>query len=337
MDRLDLDYYGIRITITGPRQILLMLRDDHDGFIIPPAQKLNGSLIRVIIDHKTISSPKGKPRFKHKHYSIYYQKEKRILAYPDAVVVGDYSFTRYEVHARDDIVAYEIVHHLLLTTIGLHLDRVGYHRLHAVALEKKGKAALILMDSGMGKSTIAAAFLNAAGYKVISDDLVVCHEGMIFPFVTRIGLREKIAGWEGIVRKRGEKGARTGESDRGEYRYIIPRSMYKKKAADKAIPRLLVSCSGESQKKPAIKQVQKIQMMHELFPHMVLGASIPQGLGYFLTLSLDDMLDKTLIVARRAECMLNLVMKCDCYHFTRVKNISLNISCLKAFLDASLK
>src|SRR6185369_15257822 len=62
--------------------------------------------------------------------------------------------------------------HLLGPVVSFALLRLGHEPLHATALTIDGAAFALLGDSGVGKSTLAAAFL-AGGAKLLTDDLLV--------------------------------------------------------------------------------------------------------------------------------------------------------------------
>ncbi len=65
--------------------------------------------------------------------------------------------------------------YLVTQALSFALVKCGLEPLHATAVAIDGKAALFLGDCGLGKSTLAAAFLRA-GYRLLSDDLLVLHK-----------------------------------------------------------------------------------------------------------------------------------------------------------------
>jgi hypothetical protein len=78
-------------------------------------------------------------------------------------------------------VAFET--YLLGQVLSYSLLKLGYEVLHATAVIVDGEALGFLGDSGYGKSSLAAAFLQA-GYRVLSDDLLVLvetPEGILVP------------------------------------------------------------------------------------------------------------------------------------------------------------
>jgi hypothetical protein len=65
--------------------------------------------------------------------------------------------------------------YLLGQALSFALVRQGFEPLHATAVVVDGEAVVFLGQSGFGKSTLAACFLDA-GYQVLTDDLLVLHE-----------------------------------------------------------------------------------------------------------------------------------------------------------------
>ncbi len=86
--------------------------------------------------------------------------------------------------------------YLVTQALSFALVKCGLEPLHATAVAIDGKAALFLGDCGLGKSTLAAAFLQA-GYRLLSDDLVVLHKPhaalLAYPGSPRIKLFPRMA------------------------------------------------------------------------------------------------------------------------------------------------
>jgi hypothetical protein len=81
--------------------------------------------------------------------------------------------------------------YLLGQALSFALVKSGFEPIHATVIAVHGEAVVFLGDSGYGKSTLAASFINA-GYPVLTDDLLmlkVTHDGAIaYPGPARIKL-----------------------------------------------------------------------------------------------------------------------------------------------------
>jgi hypothetical protein len=86
--------------------------------------------------------------------------------------------------------------YLVTQALSFALVKCGLEPLHATAVAIDGKAALFLGDCGLGKSTLAAAFLQA-GYPLLTDDLLALHkphaELLAYPGSPRIKLFPRMA------------------------------------------------------------------------------------------------------------------------------------------------
>lgn len=94
-------------------------------------------------------------------------------------------------------VAYEaLMTYLLGQVLSFALLKKGFDPLHATALLVDGGVVGFLGDSGYGKSSLAAAFLQA-GYPIVTDDLLVVEKqecGLsVYPGIPRIKLFPEIA------------------------------------------------------------------------------------------------------------------------------------------------
>ena len=72
--------------------------------------------------------------------------------------------------------------YLLTQALSFALVKYGLEPLHGTAVDIGGKAAVFLADCGFGKSTMASAFLQA-GYRLLTDDLLVLHNPHAVPLV----------------------------------------------------------------------------------------------------------------------------------------------------------
>ncbi|MFB3777565.1 MAG: hypothetical protein ACE141_08130 [Bryobacteraceae bacterium] len=103
----------------------------------------------------------------------------------------------FRIVSRDVHLLYEATYLFLLSQIGQELDRRGLHRLHALAMSLNGRALLVLLPMGGGKSTLGAHLLRYPELKMLSDDSpFVDSSGKVHAFPLHLGL---LAGSEGEV------------------------------------------------------------------------------------------------------------------------------------------
>ena len=86
--------------------------------------------------------------------------------------------------------------YLLGQALSYALVKQGFEPLHATAIVVDGTAAVLLGNSGFGKSSLAACFLDA-GHRLLTDDLLILRPTsrgiMAYPGPPRIKLFPKLA------------------------------------------------------------------------------------------------------------------------------------------------
>jgi hypothetical protein len=86
--------------------------------------------------------------------------------------------------------------YLLGQALSYALVKQGFEPLHATAIVVNGEAAVLLGNSGFGKSSLAACFLDA-GHRLLTDDLLILRPGsrgvLAYPGPPRIKLFPKLA------------------------------------------------------------------------------------------------------------------------------------------------
>ena len=86
---------------------------------------------------------------------VYRSEGRRYIDYHGrALGVQDERTGNLKLYSRDPNLSYEAAYLYLLSQIGQHLDRRGMHRIHALGVEIRNRAVLILLPTGGGKSTL---------------------------------------------------------------------------------------------------------------------------------------------------------------------------------------
>jgi hypothetical protein len=76
----------------------------------------------------------------------------------------------FRIISQDHHLLYEAAYLFLLSQIGQALDKKRLHRIHSLAVSINGRAVLVLLPMGGGKSTLGAHLLRHADVKLLSDD-----------------------------------------------------------------------------------------------------------------------------------------------------------------------
>jgi hypothetical protein len=95
----------------------------------------------------------------------------------------------FEITTLDPDLQYEACYLFLLSQMGEALDRRGLHRVHALGISLRGRAILVLLPMGAGKSTLGVELLRDPEVRLLSDDSpLIDRTGFVHAFPTRIGL-----------------------------------------------------------------------------------------------------------------------------------------------------
>ena len=111
----------------------------------------------------------------------------------NAVQAEDGRPRTFPVHARDRDAEYELAYVALLSAIGEELDLRGFHRVHALGIELGGKAALVLLPRGGGKSAMALLGASSGAFRVYSDENPLVRDGQLHPYPIRAALAPEVA------------------------------------------------------------------------------------------------------------------------------------------------
>jgi len=192
MHKICLNFYGVRASVSSKNEQLIgLVRHDFSYFEEQPA---NPDLLISWEERKPdydilprMKASLATPRnicFQHQGISYIdyfgqalniYQPEKK-----ECLIIAD-----------DIGLAHEITYLTILSRVSEILDQQGIHRIHALGLACGGRACLILLPSGGGKTTLAMQFLTSGDndIKLISEDSpLIDSRGNLLPFPIRIGV-----------------------------------------------------------------------------------------------------------------------------------------------------
>lgn len=179
---------------------------------------------------------------------------------------------------NDSSLVEEIGFLFLQTEISRFLDRLGLHRIQALGIGlPSGKAALILLPKGGGKSTLAMELLKHKGFTLLSDESpLVDRLGNIHPYPLRLSFRI-----DADIPKSWKDASSVLERKKLPPRLLVPVSLL----APEHLPRLneyfspgfLVICSRHGAKvEPKLHPLSRFKSALPLVRDLVVGYGLPK-------------------------------------------------------------
>jgi hypothetical protein len=190
-DSISFNFYGLHVTVKSTdNNILEDVKRDFSYFYNAGGKE--EILLEVFSDSfPTPILPKIKATLQSPRNIVY---RKRDVSYVDyfgrALLISQNREKTYKIYCEDRDLGHEIAFLTILSRVGQHLDAVGLHRVHALGVETKGRAVLILLPMSGGKTTLALRILSSEDIKLLSEDSpLISRNGEVFPFPMRIGVR----------------------------------------------------------------------------------------------------------------------------------------------------
>lgn len=235
----------------------------------------------------------------------------------------------FDVACEDLDLLHEIVYLTILSRVSETLERDGLHRVHAFGLEAGGEAALFLMPSGGGKTTLTLGFLGlGAPFRLLSEDSpLVDRQGRVHPFPLRIGVL----------------GAEHPPFP-PEHVTFIRRMEFEPKhlvalaafgdcfVREAASPRFLFVGRRSLGKGCAIRPAGTRTGAKALLEGMVVGVGLYQGVEFLLRTSLLDLFRLSGRVLSRARAAWALLRRCEVHVVTLGRDPAANVEAVRAFL-----
>ena len=251
---------------------------------------------------------------------VYRDGESRIL---DFGGLGSGRFearaNRFRMESANPQLVYEAAYLFLLSQIGQALDGRGLHRLHALAMSYKGRAILVLLPMGGGKSTLGAALLKHPEVKILSDDSpFIAKDGRSHAFPLRLGL---LKGREHEVPEEHRR-----LIDRMEFgpKYLVNFSYFAERVVGSADPGLVLLGRRTLAREGRLEKAPYRVAMKAMIPNLVVGLGLFQGLEYILERSSSELASKAGLGVARLRSAHGLVRRSDNYVFHMGRDVAAN-------------
>lgn len=217
----------------------------------------------------------------------------------------DFSKEIGEIYGEDPLFLYEKSRLAILSRVGEILDNHGIHRVHAFSLSRNEEAMICLLPMEGGKTTTALNILkkDPSVRLVAEDTCYIDRNGFIFPFVLRLGARDRYL-LEGIPAHF------IKEIDRPRYgrKYLIDPRYLKDRISKKSKITCVLIGQRVFQKESTIKKVSRMKCIAPFLQCGVLGLGLPQVVELFVRGHFSDFLWKLRLIFSRSFTFLSLIL-----------------------------
>jgi hypothetical protein len=247
------------------------------------------------------------------------------------LAIYDRKSGRVDIYSEDPVIIHSASYESILSLVGQYLDGKAWHRIHGVGFDVNGKAAIVMLDSGSGKTELAMRFLRSkAPQKLISEDTpLVTREGKVLPFPLRIGVinAEAIADIPESAKvyfPRTEFGPK----------YLADVTYFKDKIATKSSSAwILVMGKRSTLDEPKIYAVPKIAVLGNVFKNHIMGLGVYHGLEFILKATPFDLFKKTGLVFSRIINSIILIARSRTFSLILSKDTEKNCALLEKFFQ----
>lgn len=298
MRELNLNFYGVTVCLLcEAADVLESLRRDFEyftadgggGATVPQSgaplqspRRQGGTAIQFTLHAgppPADALPAGMATFRTGEFTVYDSRRVRFVHYhDDAWATYDYAGKNGRIYCHDPERLHELAYLALLSRVGEELDRRRLHRIHALGFELDGKAGLILLPTGGGKSLLALELLRSSRMGIVSDDTpLVSHRARLLAFPIRWGFQSQ-ADTAGIPCHL----IRTFRRKRYGLKWLVDLEFFRHRVRTDLPVRWLLIGRRELGRGPKIKPVARAKVLWWLIIYMVIGKGVAQMAEYML-------------------------------------------------------
>lgn len=320
-----LKIFEVTVTITSPTEIAAWLKHDYHRYLATDRPSKPNLTFRLF------AKPGDRHRYVglsaqsyHRDYLVYEKKDWRIIDFlGQALSIFNKKTKETEIYCRDLDHLYEIFYLAFESLVGEELEKNGFIRLHGLALEKNGRATILMLPPGGGKTTLAMKFLRHPAIKVLAEDILLFKQGKFYGLNFRWGVRES------EIDKNFDQ--RLMKRQREHNKFLIDTKNLP--LAEQATYGHLIVGTRQIGQDCQLKKVSKFKLFRQTFKPLVLGLELQQALAYFLLGNLGDYLFKSKLVFSRLIGLSRIIFHSKCYNIFLGDEVEKNFQALVAFLD----
>jgi hypothetical protein len=304
------DVHGYRFSVTGDCQWAIDgIADDYSAYRSQPA----GAAVRLNV---SLQPPDyaNLPPLRASGYSprnvSYSSGHTTYLDYGGrALAIHNRETGDFSISSEHPSLLYETCYLYLLSHIGSFLDAKGMHRVHALAISIDGRATLVLLPMGGGKSTLIAELLKYPEVKILSDDSpFIDADANVYPFPLHLGL---LPGGESSIPEQHLR-----QIDRMEFgpKYLVSYDYFAQRVGKMARPGFVFLGHRSLAEECRITPASMPAGIRAMFENCVIGKGLFQGLEFVLQTSLHEKLSLIPTAALRLSASLALLTRSQVRH-----------------------
>ncbi len=333
---MEFSFYGATVSVeTGDEELLRRVSDDFSVFTAEaPTRGREHLSIRASLRRPDYDALPPLTATVYTPRNICYSEGD--VTYIDyfgrALALYDRKRRSLEVSCDDLDLLHEIVYLTILSRVSESLERDGLHRIHAFGLQSGGEAALFLMPSGGGKTTLTLGFLRlGAPWRLISEDSpFVDRKGRVLPFPLRIGI---LGGEPPPFPAEYVTRIRRMEF---EPKYLVALAAFGDCLATEAsTPRFLFVGRRSLGRGCTIRAVGKWTGWKALLEGMIVGVGLYQGVEFLLRTSILDLLGLAGLGLSRTRAAWALLRRSEVVVVELGRDGQANVETIRTFLAAN--
>jgi hypothetical protein len=185
---------------------------------------------------------------------------------------------RFRIRSLSHDLLYEAVYLYLLSRCGEAFDTAGLHRVHALGLAVDGRAMLVMLPMGGGKSTLGADLLKHPEVRLLSDDSpLIDRRGGVHAFPLRLGLlpghEDEVPPEHRRVIQRMEFGPKI----------VVGFEYFRDRVVAQAEPGLVLVGTRSLGRECRVEPLGLFDGLKAMAPHCIVGVGLFQGVEFLLS------------------------------------------------------
>jgi hypothetical protein len=326
---MSFDFYGYRVTVKCDDDgVLEDVRRDFSHFRSPPGDE-SAELEVLSESFPRAHLPRIKVTLQTPRNIVYRDGDVSYVDYfGRALMIGQDKEKTYRIYCTDRDLAHEIAFLTILSQVGQHLDAIRLHRVHALGIEAGGRAVLILLPMGGGKTTLALTLLGSEGIRLLSEDSpLISRSGKVFPFPLRIGVRvgEEPAGIPARYR-------RTVSRMEFDPKTLIDIEYFREKIGEPSPIGSILLGERWLAGHPFIRPENHRAAIKAFIKNSVVGLGLYQGVEFVLERSALEIFGKAGLALSRFRNSLEVIRRSQVYRFAMGPDVEQNADVLIRFI-----